>query len=313
MLATLAMIVVGALACSDRAEPLGPRPLATSTLEIGEPPNFTSDSLQVIHGCGQKFYIRSARDTAITIKWQTWGTGGVRDSGVVTLPPRTAGTLYSSTLITSSISFNMAIAITSDGQRGAHNQGTPPACVSIPALVPDSIPVWFKADTILVSMPSRYPALYTRDVVMIRFLPAATHAQKEAAVASAGGRVVGGIRFEGIPGFYAVQLPRDTTNVGVFDAIDILNTLPGVRQAMVYSIMIAPSSRLKPKRRCDIIETGSRDAYIGIQTSCIGSRTQAALETQVMPLIPAPRVASSAGSRGTTPPAASGDLTAGEE
>lgn len=248
MLCSLTLATVTPLAaCSDGKGITGAGRSIVSSSEIAAP-DVSSDSLQVIHGCGNVFYIRSAHDTSVTVKWQTWATYPDKDSALVTLPARASGTLFSSTMITSGIAFSMAIAIIpSTGAWGAFKQGTPPACLSVPATVPDSIPAFLSQDSVIVSDQSKYPLKFSKNVVLVAFTNSATTAQRNAAITSISGAVIGGVPFRASPGYYIVAIPPDASNENVFTAVQHLKTLPGVRNAMPNAMIDNPGAWSKPQ------------------------------------------------------------------
>ncbi|MFN8575090.1 MAG: hypothetical protein U0132_23760, partial [Gemmatimonadaceae bacterium] len=93
----------------------------------------------------------------------------------------------------------------------------------------DSLPPWVVADINMVKHSRRHGDWFARNVVTILFQASATLAQRQAAIDSVGGIVVGGIRAAGTPdGRYLVLVASDSTGNGVFAAIDRLQRLPYV-------------------------------------------------------------------------------------
>ena len=92
----------------------------------------------------------------------------------------------------------------------------------VPAVSPDSEPAWLAADSALSQSG------YWKRVVLVLFHASATQAQRQFAIDSIGGFVVGGIRGVGPDGFYIVYIPNAETSVALGEAIARLKSLPQV-------------------------------------------------------------------------------------
>lgn len=101
---------------------------------------------------------------------------------------------------------------------------------SVPATAPDSVPTGYYDAANLVRN-SRFPSPFYRDVVSVLFYPAATVGQRQAAVDSVDGTVIGGVRLGDEDGFYLIRLPPDSLNNRPLDAAAKLTRLPGVQVA----------------------------------------------------------------------------------
>ncbi len=109
---------------------------------------------------------------------------------------------------------------------------------SVPVEPPDSEPSWLYADSNVARDP-RLAWRFVRGTIMLRFKPGTARSERQTAVDTVHGRVVGGIRFRGRPGdgLYIVQLPAGESNAALFDAIALLNGLPQVDTAYPRTVM----------------------------------------------------------------------------
>jgi hypothetical protein len=125
---------------------------------------------------------------------------------------------------------------------GAQNEDTVamPGANPVPATAPDSVPAGYYDGSNLVRNPARLSAYFYRDIVAVLSKPTATIAQRQAAVDSVNGTVIGGLPLCGAgDGLYLVRLPHDSTNNRPLDAATKLKGLPGVGAAapdLVFSV-----------------------------------------------------------------------------
>jgi hypothetical protein len=104
----------------------------------------------------------------------------------------------------------------------------------IPATAPDIIPgdLYGNPDQILNDSP--YFSLsdkVLKNIVSIRFEDGASQAARQAAVDVVGGELVGGQPFPGMEGYYLIRVEDEGTGRQMSEAIDLLNTTPGVAVA----------------------------------------------------------------------------------
>lgn len=109
---------------------------------------------------------------------------------------------------------------------------------SVPVEPPDSEPSWLYADSNLTSDP-RLAWRFVRGTIMLRFKPGTAQLERQTAIDTIRGRVVGGIRFRGRSGdgLYIVQVPAGESNAALFEAIALLNRLPQVDTAYPRTVM----------------------------------------------------------------------------
>ena len=103
--------------------------------------------------------------------------------------------------------------------------------VVVPAVAPDSLPAGFYDDTNVVTVAGR-PGPFIKNVVLVLFLPAAPQHERQAAIDSVQGTVIGGVRLSPRDGLYVVSLPHDPSQERVFRAARVLTRLPGVTSAL---------------------------------------------------------------------------------
>ena len=97
----------------------------------------------------------------------------------------------------------------------------------VPAVPPDSTPAWFQNDSSYLN--NGLGAL--KRVVVVRFDPTATQAERQAAVDSVGGTVIGGTKLVTNDGFYLVYVNSATTEDALFSVIATLERQPKVHMA----------------------------------------------------------------------------------
>ena len=102
----------------------------------------------------------------------------------------------------------------------------------VPETPPDSMAGWVTESANWVTDDAHVTGSFVKDLVVIRFVPGATQQQRQSAIDGIGGTVVGGVPFDGVEGAYYVALPADTTHERLFAAIDTLNTLPQIDNAL---------------------------------------------------------------------------------
>jgi hypothetical protein len=112
----------------------------------------------------------------------------------------------------------------------------------VPAVSPDSEPAWLAADSALSQSG------YWKRVILVLFRAGATQAQRQVAIDSIGGSVVGGIRGVGPDGFYIVYIPKAETSVALGEAIACLKSLPQVDLASLAWTADVTSTPIRIRR-----------------------------------------------------------------
>lgn len=115
----------------------------------------------------------------------------------------------------------------------AQDNGRPvPAGVSgIGLQPPDSIPAWVYADSNLASGSSLITGQFVKSVLIVRFKSGTSVADRQGAIASVGGEVIGGRPLDGGEGWYFVRIQDDGAGASLLDAAAQLNALPQVGAA----------------------------------------------------------------------------------
>jgi hypothetical protein len=121
----------------------------------------------------------------------------------------------------------------------------------VPASAPDSEPSWLYDDTNVVHA-SGWPDAFVTDLAVVLFAPGATQVQRQAAVDTVKGSVVGGLRLNGIDGFYLVALPHAPTQETLRRAISTLKTMPGVVTASPDWILAGAMQHGGPGNRATV-------------------------------------------------------------
>lgn len=123
---------------------------------------------------------------------------------------------------------------------------------TVPATVPDSIPddLYGNYDNIMYDSPY-FPLsnMVLKEIISVRFEDDASQAQRQAAVDAVGGKVVGGIPFPKMEGYYLIRVEDDGTGKQMSEAIEFLYALPHVGHAEPQ-YLFNPGDRLlwlKPK------------------------------------------------------------------
>lgn len=115
-----------------------------------------------------------------------------------------------------------------------------PAEQNVTLAPPDTIAKWVVADSNTGgrSGPTAIGVAYQKRTIKIIFQPSASLADRQLAVASVNGVVVGGYRSsDGVSGWYIVQVPDDGTGKGVLTARGILRRQSQVKSATVTIYM----------------------------------------------------------------------------
>ena len=120
-----------------------------------------------------------------------------------------------------------------------------PARVPVPATAPDTLPAWIYDDSSIVTAPDR-PGSFIKNLVLVLFSPTAPQEQRQAAIDSVRGVVVGGVRLNSRDGLYLVALPDDPTQASLFRAIRVLTGMPGVTSALPDYVFIGPTRATRP-------------------------------------------------------------------
>jgi hypothetical protein len=105
--------------------------------------------------------------------------------------------------------------------------GEPPT----PATAPDTLPATLYASENVGTDLTGMTGTYLRDVVTVLFTPGATLEDRQAAVARAGGTVIGGVPMPDGDGVYYLRIQGDTTAGPLLAVIDRLRALPQVAGA----------------------------------------------------------------------------------
>jgi len=107
-----------------------------------------------------------------------------------------------------------------------------PAEQNVTAVPPTTVPDWVTADS-NIGLSGAVTMRYAKRVVRIFFRSTATLSDRQLAVASVNGTVIGGWRSpNGTDGYYVVQVPDDGSGTGVVAARARLRSLPQVRAAV---------------------------------------------------------------------------------
>jgi hypothetical protein len=116
---------------------------------------------------------------------------------------------------------------------------------SAPEEAPDTLPSWVYAPTNQDSNTTALPGVFLKNVVIVEFKPSATPSQRQAAVDSVNGTIVGGVPSIAGEGHYYLQVPDSTQGGGLISAVQKLASLPQVQLA-TYEFDVTPMYR-KPK------------------------------------------------------------------
>jgi hypothetical protein len=103
---------------------------------------------------------------------------------------------------------------------------------TVPATAPDTVPVWINSKSNIVWASKQSPFPFVKDLVIVLFHPSAPQVQRQAAIDAVHGRVIGGMRLNGVDGMYFVSLPPDSKHARVFEAVIALKAMAGVGSAI---------------------------------------------------------------------------------
>ena len=106
------------------------------------------------------------------------------------------------------------------------SQSTP-----VPARAPSSAPASLWQPENYVRDSTRTRGTYLKDIAVVLFRPNATQAERQAAVDSVAGHVVGGRPFRGGDGYYFLRVPGNGDPRVLFEALRVLKGLPQVLSA----------------------------------------------------------------------------------
>jgi hypothetical protein len=113
---------------------------------------------------------------------------------------------------------------------------------TVPPVPPDTVSEALFADSLVLVVPGSGAGWISLNVLLVDFQPAASQAQRQTAIASIRGEVVGGIRnplFN--DGTYVVRIQHDGTLEPVVRAMEKLQTLP---QVLSVSLWVAAPGRV---------------------------------------------------------------------
>lgn len=105
-----------------------------------------------------------------------------------------------------------------------------PCLTAVPATPPDSVPRWVYDERNAVN-GTWVTGTYTRDVLVVLFLPGTSQKARAEAICAVQGEVIGGRRFSETDGYYHVRIPADPTQERMRRAMELLNRLPQVIDA----------------------------------------------------------------------------------
>ena len=114
---------------------------------------------------------------------------------------------------------------------------------SVPEQAPSTLPSWVYAATNLDSNTVALPGAFLKNIVIVEFKPSATLSQRQAAVASVNGAVVGGVPGSASEGHYYLSVPDSNRGEGLIAAVRKLESLPQVQLA-TYEFDVIPAFRL---------------------------------------------------------------------
>lgn len=108
------------------------------------------------------------------------------------------------------------------GFNGTHSSAVEGSAL-VPALPPDSIPTWVLADSSIDGNG------YTKQLIEVLFQSSATQPERQAALQSVDGTVIGGLPMTSGDGYYLVQVPDDGSGAQLDSAVVHMTMLPAVR------------------------------------------------------------------------------------
>ena len=106
-----------------------------------------------------------------------------------------------------------------------------PAAGVVPAVAPDSVPTWVRADSNLTGPSAYVPIRFRKNILVVHFWREATQAQRQVAIDLISGTVVGGAGGRTGNGFYLVRVADPGDGSVLVRASDRLKRLPYVSSA----------------------------------------------------------------------------------
>lgn len=101
----------------------------------------------------------------------------------------------------------------------------------VPLQPPDTLPQGLYNDANLTRSSPCFGGPYLANIVILTFRSDATQLQRQQAVDTVRGEVIGGRRWKSGEGYYYVQLPSDSTGQNVCNAVEVLNSFEFVSTA----------------------------------------------------------------------------------
>jgi len=130
------------------------------------------------------------------------------------------------------VSFNsLFFAAAAAGMVACHPSVSISQSTPVPARAPSSAPASLWRPENYVRDSTRTRGTYLKDIAVVLFRSDATQAERQAAVDSVAGRVVGGRPFRGGDGYYFLRVPGNGDPGVLFEAIRVLSALPQVLSA----------------------------------------------------------------------------------
>ena len=103
----------------------------------------------------------------------------------------------------------------------------------VPAEAPDTVPSWVYAPTNRDSNTTEFPGVFLKNIVIVQFKPSASSTERQTAVDSVQGTVVGGMRFGSLEGHYYVRVTDSAGGTVLRDAVETLQGLSYVESASI--------------------------------------------------------------------------------
>jgi hypothetical protein len=219
VLASVFAVVAIALACGGR-DSTAPS-LASGVVDTAH--------IKLNYMCGNTFRARNYNDVSVTVTWDVQGTA---EQGTLLLPPRPAGEGFSATLFTPQHVGTVRLLYQGQVLQSKGNEGGPPCPAETVGLQPpDSSPAWFRDDTSYADGGNGF----LKGVIGILFREGTGQLERQSAIDTIAGVVIGGERFSAGDGFYYVRLSDDSAGTQLMAAVRLLKQLPQVELAsLVY-------------------------------------------------------------------------------
>ena len=109
----------------------------------------------------------------------------------------------------------------------------------VPPVAPDSIPTGLLDDVNLRTNAPCVSGKMVRDAILVRFQDGATQRQRQVAIDSVRGKVIGGVRFGSGDGWYVVRVSDDGSGQGLCGALRVLSGMSQVRYAHSFGVNVA--------------------------------------------------------------------------